>query len=56
MICETSRLNLKPSDERTVIVESFSSSLWASLFPVAQFRTTLAVGTHSTQWVRGLIA
>ena len=48
MIWLTSRLNVKPSDERTVMVESFSSSLCASVLPVAQLSTTLAVGTIST--------
>src|SRR6266568_5985406 len=55
MIWLTSRLNVKPSDERTFIVHRFSSSLCASVFPVAQLRTTLAVGTHSTLLVYGLI-
>ena len=48
MICETSRLNLKPSAERTVMVDRFASSLCASVLPVAQFSTTLAVGTLLT--------
>jgi len=55
MIWLTSRLNVKPSCERTVMVLSFSSSLCDSLLPVAQLRTTLAVGTGSTLWVNGLI-
>jgi len=41
MIWLTSRLNVKPSDERTVIVLRFASSLWASVLPVAEFSTTL---------------
>ena len=48
MIWLTSRLNVKPSDDRTVIVDRFLSSLCASVLPVAQFSTTLAVGTIST--------
>ncbi len=39
---------VEPSDERTVIVHRFSSSLWASLLSFAQLRTMLAVGTAST--------
>jgi len=56
MIWLTSRLKVKPSDDRTLIVERFLSSWCASVLPVAQFRTTFAVGTHSTLWVKGLIA
>ena len=48
MIWLTSKLNVNPSDDRTVIVQRFLSRLCASVFPVAQFRTTLAVGTFST--------
>ena len=44
----TSRLKVKPSDDRTVMVDSRSSSLCASDLPVAQFRTMFAVGTIST--------
>ena len=51
MIWLTSRLNVKPSDDRTVIVDRFLSRLCASVLPVAQFSTTLAVGTISTLWV-----
>src|SRR5512140_2637621 len=54
MIWLTSRLKVYPSDDRTVMVLSFSSSLWDSVLPVAQLSTTLAVGTHSTLWVCGL--
>src|SRR5712691_5232302 len=32
--------------------ESFSSSLWDSVLPVAQFRTMFVVGTISTLWVK----
>src|SRR5580692_3944871 len=52
MICETSRLNLKPSADRTVIVERLASSWCASVLPVAQLSTTLAVGTLVTWGVR----
>ena len=48
MIWLTSRLNVKPSHDRTVIVERCLSRLCASLLPVAQLRTTFAVGTFST--------
>src|SRR5437773_12511334 len=51
----TSRLNVKPSDDRTVMVDRFLSRLCASVFPVAQFSTTFAVGTISTRCVYGLI-
>ena len=55
MICETSRLNLKPSADRTVIVDRLASSWCASVLPVAQLSTTLAVGTLVTLCVYGLI-
>jgi hypothetical protein len=55
MIWLTSRLKVKPSDDRTVIVDRFLSRLCASDLPVAQFRTTFAVGTTSTLCVYGLI-
>src|SRR5260221_9723698 len=55
MIWLTSRLKVKPSEDRTVIVERFLSRLCASVLPVAQFSTTFAVGTHSTLCVYGLI-
>src|ERR1041385_1608231 len=55
MIWDTSRLNVNPSWERTVMLDRRSSSLCASVFPVAQFNTTLAVGTISSLVVRGLI-
>src|SRR6185295_1296322 len=51
----TSRLNVKPSDDRTVMVDRFLSRLCASDLPVAQLSTTLAVGTISTLCVYGLI-
>ena len=52
MICETSRLNVKPSIERTVIVDSFSSSLCASVRAEAQLSTMFVVGTSSTFMMR----
>ena len=55
MIWETSRLKVKPSLERTVIVESLASSLCDSVLPVAQLRTTFVVGTETTWLVFGLI-
>src|SRR5580700_5329249 len=55
MIWLTSRLNLNPSDDLTVIVDKSLSRLCASDFPSAQFRTTFAVGTSSTRKVYGLI-
>src|SRR5574343_591336 len=48
MICETSKLNGKPSFERTVIVDKFLSKLYDSLRAAAQFNTKFLVGTNST--------
>src|SRR5512138_693826 len=48
MICATSRLNGKPSFDRTVMVDRFLSRLCASLRADAQFSTRLVVGTCST--------
>ena len=55
MIWLTSRLNVKPSVDRAVIVDRFASSAWDSVLASAQFSTTLAVGTISTLWVCVLI-
>ena len=52
MIWDTSRLNVNPSCDRTVMLDRRSSSLCASVFPVAQFSTTFAVGTNSILVVR----
>src|SRR4029078_9380055 len=55
MICDTSRLNLKPSAERTVMVDRLASTRCVSVLVLAQFRTTFAVGTLTTLCVFGLI-
>src|SRR4249919_1574458 len=55
MICDTSRLNLKPSAERTVIVDRLASRRCASVLVLAQFKTTFAVGTLTTLCVFGLM-
>jgi hypothetical protein len=52
MIWLTSRLKVKPSRERTVIVLSFSSSRCDSVRALAQFNTMFVVGTSSTRIVR----
>ena len=54
MICDTSRLNEKPSFDRTRIDDS-RSSYWCASVRCAQFRTMFVVGTSSTFITRVLI-
>ena len=54
MICATSRLNEKPSFDRTRIDDS-RSSYWCASVRFAQFSTMFVVGTSSTFITRVLI-